>query len=209
MACHPRATYHLAGCCHLVNSLSRFQSHMPHCRVQTRAGARRGLGGTQHPNWEFPAPVLRQAHSPTSTPTQHPLWAYWAMTMSSPTVLWQIYSDMEVVHDCNCNSAVVETPTTWRLLNLVTSDITASDWLQKIHDTTAFALTLPSCQMKNNYYERFWLASFGPSYYARRVYMHSADYAVARCPSVRPLHRRIVSKRLNISSHFVRSSPAW
>ena len=31
MACHPRATYHIAGCCHLVNSLSRFQSHMPHC----------------------------------------------------------------------------------------------------------------------------------------------------------------------------------
>jgi len=28
-----RATYHIAGCCHLVNSLSRFQSHMPHCRV--------------------------------------------------------------------------------------------------------------------------------------------------------------------------------
>ena len=35
MACHPRATYHIAGCCHLVNSLSRFQSHMPHCRVQS------------------------------------------------------------------------------------------------------------------------------------------------------------------------------
>ena len=32
MACHPRATYHIAGCCHLVNSLSRFQSHIPHCR---------------------------------------------------------------------------------------------------------------------------------------------------------------------------------
>ena len=31
MACHPRATYHISGCCHLVNSLSRFQSHMPHC----------------------------------------------------------------------------------------------------------------------------------------------------------------------------------
>jgi len=30
MACHPRATCHTAGCCHLVNSLSRFQSHMPH-----------------------------------------------------------------------------------------------------------------------------------------------------------------------------------
>ena len=32
MACHPRATYHIVGCCHLVNSLSRFQSHMPHYR---------------------------------------------------------------------------------------------------------------------------------------------------------------------------------
>ena len=27
MTCHPRATYHIAGCCHLMNSLSRFQSH--------------------------------------------------------------------------------------------------------------------------------------------------------------------------------------
>jgi len=35
MACHPRATYHIAGCCHLVNSLSRFQSHMLHFRVQS------------------------------------------------------------------------------------------------------------------------------------------------------------------------------
>jgi len=35
MACHPRATYDISGCCHLVNSLSRFQSHMPHCRVQS------------------------------------------------------------------------------------------------------------------------------------------------------------------------------
>ena len=31
--CHPRATYHIAGCCHLVNSLSWFHRHMPHCRV--------------------------------------------------------------------------------------------------------------------------------------------------------------------------------
>jgi len=30
-ACYPRATYHIAGCCHLVNSPSWFQSHMPHC----------------------------------------------------------------------------------------------------------------------------------------------------------------------------------
>ena len=33
VACHFRAKYHIAGCCHLVNSLLRFQSHMPHCRV--------------------------------------------------------------------------------------------------------------------------------------------------------------------------------
>jgi len=31
VACHPRATYHIAGCCHLVNSLSRFQSHISGC----------------------------------------------------------------------------------------------------------------------------------------------------------------------------------
>ena len=34
MACHPRATYHTAGCCQLVNSLSRFQSHMPVATLQ-------------------------------------------------------------------------------------------------------------------------------------------------------------------------------
>jgi len=28
MACHPRATFHVALCCHLVNSLTWFQSHM-------------------------------------------------------------------------------------------------------------------------------------------------------------------------------------
>jgi len=28
-----RATCHIAGCCHLVNSLPWFQSHMPHCRM--------------------------------------------------------------------------------------------------------------------------------------------------------------------------------
>jgi len=34
--CHdPRAMCHIAGCCHLVNLLSRFHSHMPHCRVQS------------------------------------------------------------------------------------------------------------------------------------------------------------------------------
>jgi len=32
--CHDsRATCHIAGCCHLVNSMSRFQSYVSHCRV--------------------------------------------------------------------------------------------------------------------------------------------------------------------------------
>jgi len=30
-------SHHIAGCCHLVNSLSWFQSHMSHCRVQSTA----------------------------------------------------------------------------------------------------------------------------------------------------------------------------
>jgi len=34
MVYHPRATCHIAGCWHLVNSLSWFHSHMPHCRVE-------------------------------------------------------------------------------------------------------------------------------------------------------------------------------
>jgi len=34
--CHDsRATCHIAGCCHVVNILSRFQSNMPHCMVQS------------------------------------------------------------------------------------------------------------------------------------------------------------------------------
>ena len=34
--CHDsRATCHIAGCCHSVNSLSRFQRNMPHCTVQS------------------------------------------------------------------------------------------------------------------------------------------------------------------------------
>jgi len=33
MACHPRATFHTAGCCHLANSMSWFQSYMSHCMV--------------------------------------------------------------------------------------------------------------------------------------------------------------------------------
>jgi len=34
-ACHFRVKYHIAGWCYLVNSLSWFQSHMPHCWVQS------------------------------------------------------------------------------------------------------------------------------------------------------------------------------
>ena len=84
-------------------------------------------------------------------------------------------------------SAVVETPTTWRLLNLLTSDITSSDWLQKIRDTSACALTLPSCQMKNNYYERSRLTSFGPFFTARRVCIVRiilSHCKMSVCPSV-------------------------
>ena len=35
MACHPRATCHIAECCHLANSMSWSQSYRPmsHCRV--------------------------------------------------------------------------------------------------------------------------------------------------------------------------------
>jgi len=33
MVCHPRATYHIAGCCHLANSMSWFQSYVSHCSV--------------------------------------------------------------------------------------------------------------------------------------------------------------------------------
>ena len=32
-----RATCRIMGCCHLVNSLSQFQSHIPHCRLQSPA----------------------------------------------------------------------------------------------------------------------------------------------------------------------------
>jgi len=33
MACHPRATCHVAGCSHLANSMSWFQSYVSYCRV--------------------------------------------------------------------------------------------------------------------------------------------------------------------------------
>ena len=33
MASHPRATCHIAVCCHLANSMSWSQSYMSHCRV--------------------------------------------------------------------------------------------------------------------------------------------------------------------------------
>jgi len=33
VACHPSANCHTAGCCHLANSVSWFQSYVSHCRV--------------------------------------------------------------------------------------------------------------------------------------------------------------------------------
>jgi len=33
MACHPRATCHIAGCCHRANSMSWSQNYVSHCRV--------------------------------------------------------------------------------------------------------------------------------------------------------------------------------
>jgi len=33
MACHPRATCHIAGCCQLANSMSWFRSYVSHCKV--------------------------------------------------------------------------------------------------------------------------------------------------------------------------------
>jgi len=33
MACHPRATCHIGGCCHLANSMLWFQSYVSHCKV--------------------------------------------------------------------------------------------------------------------------------------------------------------------------------
>jgi len=103
------------------------------CRgVLNRADARRGLGGTQHPYWEFPAPVLRQAHStptrsaPLLSSTLCELWVLWVHSFVEHT-------DMEIVHGCNCNSAVVETPTTWKLLNLLSSDVTASYILRPLY----------------------------------------------------------------------------
>ena len=33
MACHSRATCHIAGCCHVTYSVSWSQSYMSHCRV--------------------------------------------------------------------------------------------------------------------------------------------------------------------------------
>jgi len=50
MAWHPRATYHIAGCCHLVNSLSQFQSHMSHCRVRNKCHDRATLQGVRIPS---------------------------------------------------------------------------------------------------------------------------------------------------------------
>jgi len=33
MACHPRVTCHIAGCCHMANSMSWSRSYVSHCRV--------------------------------------------------------------------------------------------------------------------------------------------------------------------------------
>jgi len=39
MACHPRATSHIAGWCHLAKSMSWCQSYLLHCRVCHRANS--------------------------------------------------------------------------------------------------------------------------------------------------------------------------
>jgi len=58
---------------------------------------------------------------------------------------------------------------------------------------------IPVCLLSHSICNRicFWLSDF---YRARR--MHSADYAVARCLSVRPSHAGIARKRLYISFLF-------
>ena len=47
MACHPRATSYIAGCCHLANSMSWFQSYVSHCRVLP-AGEFNGMSSQNH-----------------------------------------------------------------------------------------------------------------------------------------------------------------
>ena len=47
MACHPRATWHIAGCCHLVNSMSWSQTYVSHCRM-LRPGEFNGMSSQSH-----------------------------------------------------------------------------------------------------------------------------------------------------------------
>ena len=39
MACHPTATCHIAGCCHLENLMSWSQSYVSHCRMMPPANS--------------------------------------------------------------------------------------------------------------------------------------------------------------------------
>jgi len=61
----------------------------------------------------------------------------------------------------------------------------------------------PHLLTKISHHANFFLHSFDRKLCFYRVTrMHSADYAVTSCPSVRPSHAGIVSKRLYISSIF-------
>jgi len=44
VACHPRASFHIAGCCHLANLMSWSQSYVSHCR----AGEFNGMPSHSH-----------------------------------------------------------------------------------------------------------------------------------------------------------------
>jgi len=47
MACHPRATCHISGRCHLANSMSWSQSYVSHCRVLP-SGEFNGMSSQSH-----------------------------------------------------------------------------------------------------------------------------------------------------------------
>jgi len=151
-------------------------------RLLFRAGARWGLGGAQHPHWKFPAPVLRWVHS---TPTQHPQWTMTMITQFRGTknvIILYKSCMIAILQQCGCVG--VETPTTWRLLNLLTSDIVASYWVLTTdgpwHINVCVNVTHENCSIT----ARFWFTSFWPCFY-RATRMRSADYDVARCLSVR------------------------
>ena len=160
----------------------------------SRAGARRGqgpLGGAQHPYWEFPAPVLREADS---TPTQHPLWA--------KTMITQIHgTDRYGSHAWLCGSRnsysvkAFKFTYYWRKALLLTTEG------PRHNDTLAFALTWQSYHVKDIYYERFQLIIFWPFFTAQRVCI--AQTMLSIFLSIRLLHAGIVSKRLNISNFFI------